>query len=279
MSFKDKVSADFGKAEDNMVFGDEDYIIQHGEVPSIQFSDKIKECLYRPWKSAIIIKLIGMPLNFYFLRDRLLRRWQLKGPMTLIDLENNFFIVKFLLEEDMKHVLTGGPWQVVGQYVTTQRWKPGFDPKEEKITHMTAWDNCPLKENAKIQASEAAEAETMKNVTGLDKSTVEIENLEATQTDQMPRAAVNAGINVIEENPPNLHGQWMLLKRKKIKKKFIAEVGKVHVEPKEQLSTRSRFTVLEADGNRGVASKDANYNSLTGVKKAIHNSSPKKKFW
>ena len=27
----------------------------------------------------------------------------------------------------------------MGQYVTTQRWKPGFDPKEEKITHMTAW--------------------------------------------------------------------------------------------------------------------------------------------
>ena len=77
MSFKDKVSADFGKAEDNMVFGDEDYIIQHGEVPSIQFSDKIKECLYRPWKSAIIIKIMGKPLTFNFLRDRLLRRWQL----------------------------------------------------------------------------------------------------------------------------------------------------------------------------------------------------------
>lgn len=59
--------------------------------------------------------------------------------MTLIDLENNFFIVKFLLDEDMKYVLTGGPWQIAGQYVTTQRWKPGFDPKEEKITHMTAW--------------------------------------------------------------------------------------------------------------------------------------------
>ncbi|KAB5557133.1 hypothetical protein DKX38_008042 [Salix brachista] len=102
MSFKDKVSADFGKAEDNMVIGDEDYIIQQREVPSIQFSDKIKKCLFRPWKSAIIIKLMGRSFTFNFLRERLLRRWQLKGPMTLIDLENNFFIVKFLLEEDMK---------------------------------------------------------------------------------------------------------------------------------------------------------------------------------
>ncbi|KAJ6340287.1 hypothetical protein OIU77_008113 [Salix suchowensis] len=92
MSFKDKVSADFGMAEDNMVIGDDDYVIQYGEVPSIQFSDKIKDCLYRPWKSAIIIKLMGKPLNYNFLRERLLQRWKLKGPMTLIDLENNFFI-------------------------------------------------------------------------------------------------------------------------------------------------------------------------------------------
>ncbi|KAB5531794.1 hypothetical protein DKX38_018464 [Salix brachista] len=106
MSFKYKVSTDFGMAEDIM---------------------------------AIIIKLMGRPLTYNFLREQLLRRWKLKEPITLIDLENNFLIVKFLLDEDMKYVLTGGLWQVVGQYATTQRWKPGFNPKEEKITHMTTW--------------------------------------------------------------------------------------------------------------------------------------------
>ncbi|KAB5560806.1 hypothetical protein DKX38_005763 [Salix brachista] len=279
----------------NMVFRDEDYIIQHGEVPSIQFSDKIKECLYRPWKSAIIIKLMGRPLTFNFLRDRLLRRWQLKGPMTLIDLENNFFIVKFLLEEVMKHVLTGGPWQVVGQYVTTQRWKPGFDPKEEKITHMTAWvringlnveffrfdvlekignligltvkvDPHTMSQSRGKFARICVELDISKPLTpfievegrtygvvyegiqvicfecghyGHGKIIVRLKKMlkfrQATRADQMPGVAVNAGINVIEENPHNLH-----------------------------------------DGNRGVASKDANQNSLTGVKKAIHNSAPKR---
>ncbi|KAJ6339999.1 hypothetical protein OIU77_007862 [Salix suchowensis] len=48
MSFKDKFSADFGKVEDNMVIGHEDYIIQNGKVSSIQFSDKINACLYHP---------------------------------------------------------------------------------------------------------------------------------------------------------------------------------------------------------------------------------------
>ncbi|KAJ6375865.1 hypothetical protein OIU77_000767 [Salix suchowensis] len=72
MSFKDKVSADFGMVEDIMVIGDEDYIIQNG---------------------------------------KLLRRWKPKELITFIDLENNFLIVKFLLDEDMKYVLIGGPWQ------------------------------------------------------------------------------------------------------------------------------------------------------------------------
>ena len=318
MSFKDKVSADFGMAADNMVIGDDDYVIQYGEVPSIQFSDKIKDCLYRPWKAAIIIKLMGKPLNYHFLRERLLQRWKLKGPMTLIDLENNFFIVKFLLDEDMEYVLTGGPWQIVGQYVTTQRWKPGFDPNKEKIMHMTAWvringlnveffrfdvlekignlightvkvdshtmsqargkfaricveldiskpltpfiivegrtygvvyegiqvicfecgyyghgrDNCPLNEKDKAQASEATEPESMIDVNPPNNKAVDIENLVGTRTEQVFGVAVSACSKTTEESP-NLHGQWMLLKRKQTKKKSPLEVGKEHAEKKK----------------------------------------------
>ncbi|XP_021822949.1 uncharacterized protein LOC110764321 [Prunus avium] len=139
MSFKDKVSGDFGLAQDNFVFGEDDFVIKNGPIPSIDFSEKVKDCLYRPWRTAVIIKLMGRPLSYTFLRNRLLQRWALKGPMSLIDLDNNFFIVKFLLEEDMNYVLTGGPWQIAGQYLATQRRKPGFNPKEERITHMTAW--------------------------------------------------------------------------------------------------------------------------------------------
>ncbi|BFG30494.1 hypothetical protein CerSpe_167680 [Prunus speciosa] len=38
-----------------------------------------------------------------------------------------------------KNEPNSGPWQIAGQYVVTQQWKPGFNAKEEKITHMTAW--------------------------------------------------------------------------------------------------------------------------------------------
>ncbi|ONI26925.1 hypothetical protein PRUPE_1G055400 [Prunus persica] len=139
MSFKDKVAGDFGMAEEQMEIGDDDVIIKSRTIPSIQFSDKIKNALYRPWLTAVIIKLMGRPLAYTFLRARLLQEWELKGPMNLIDLENSYFIVKFVYEEDMKYVLTSGPWQIAGQYVVTQKWKLGFNAQEEKISHMTAW--------------------------------------------------------------------------------------------------------------------------------------------
>ncbi|CAB4308657.1 unnamed protein product [Prunus armeniaca] len=72
MSFKDKVAGGFGMAEEQMEIGEDDVIIKSGTIPSIQFFDKIKNALYRPWRTAVIIKLMGRPLAFTFLRARLL---------------------------------------------------------------------------------------------------------------------------------------------------------------------------------------------------------------
>ncbi|CAL8176299.1 unnamed protein product [Prunus armeniaca] len=135
MSFKDMV----GMAEDNLIIGDGDCVVMDEDILSIKFSESIKDCLYRPWRTSVIIKLMGRPLMYNFLHARLLQRWALKGPMSLIDLGNNYFIVKFLLEEDMQYVPTSGPWQIASQYLVTQQWKPRFNLKEERVTHMTAW--------------------------------------------------------------------------------------------------------------------------------------------
>ncbi|CAL9001793.1 unnamed protein product [Prunus brigantina] len=139
MSFKDKVSGLSGMVEDNLIIGEGDCVVMDGDIPSIKFSESIKDCLYRPRRTYVIIKLMGCPLTYNFLRAQLLQHWALKGPMNLIDLENNYFIVKFLLEEDLQYVFTGGPWQIAGQYLVTQQWNPGFNLKEERVTHMTAW--------------------------------------------------------------------------------------------------------------------------------------------
>ncbi|CAL2259569.1 unnamed protein product [Prunus armeniaca] len=62
-----------------------------------------------------------------------------KGEWKLIDLVNDYFVVKFELEEDLNFVLTGGPWIIAGQYLVMQKWRPGFCPATAHITRMAVW--------------------------------------------------------------------------------------------------------------------------------------------
>ncbi|KAI5337827.1 hypothetical protein L3X38_017098 [Prunus dulcis] len=128
-------------ADDKFTIEADDFIVSEGEKgPSIRFSEQVKERLYRPWRTSIIIKLMGKSHTYNFVLARLQHRWgMIKGPWKLIDLENGFFTVRFVLEEDMKAILCGGPWVIAGQYLVMQRWKPGFDPLVEQVTRMTVW--------------------------------------------------------------------------------------------------------------------------------------------
>lgn len=58
----------------------------------------------------------------------------------MVDLVNDYFVVKFNLEEDLHFVLTGGPW------IVADRCRPvfgdaemGFCPTSATITRMVAW--------------------------------------------------------------------------------------------------------------------------------------------
>ncbi|KAL6145061.1 hypothetical protein ACLB2K_055749 [Fragaria x ananassa] len=67
------------------------------------------------------------------------RKWQTRGGWQLIDLPNDFFIVKFNLEEDINYALCGGPWIIAGQTLVVQKWRPGFNPDCEVIGKMALW--------------------------------------------------------------------------------------------------------------------------------------------
>lgn len=74
--------------------------------PSIQFSEKVEEDMCKPWGNTIVLKPLGRPMAYSFLLDRLIPRWKVKGPWYLIDIPNDFFLVRFTLKEDMNFILT-----------------------------------------------------------------------------------------------------------------------------------------------------------------------------
>ncbi|XP_040375441.1 uncharacterized protein LOC112202328 isoform X4 [Rosa chinensis] len=123
---------------------DEDYSYSAGKHGlNVSFSQKVHNKLDYDCRSAVIVKLMGKPNStnaLDFMLRGLRRKWQLKGGWHLIDLPNDYFIVKFNLDEDMNQVLYGGPWILVGQTLVVQKWRPEFDPAEEKISRMALWD-------------------------------------------------------------------------------------------------------------------------------------------
>ncbi|CAL2276666.1 unnamed protein product [Prunus armeniaca] len=124
VSFRDKLMDTFARGERG---------------PSIQFSKRAMDRLCKPWKNALIIKLLGRSHTYNYFHARLQQKWSLKGGWKLVDLVNDYFVVKFELEEDLDFVLTGGPWIIAGQYLVMQKWRPGFCPATAKITRMAAW--------------------------------------------------------------------------------------------------------------------------------------------
>lgn len=108
-------------------------------MPVIDFS--LEECqqLWRPWRKALILKLLGKTVSFRILEQRTKDLWKLEWGCELIDLEKGFYVARFYSEADYIRVLEGGPWIIMGHYLTVMKWKPNFRPSLATITSTLVW--------------------------------------------------------------------------------------------------------------------------------------------
>ncbi|KAJ8898724.1 hypothetical protein K2173_004886 [Erythroxylum novogranatense] len=131
--------------EDDVVeLNDRDIAIIQGQYDlGIELSTMFKSKLDQAWATAVITKLMGRQLSFSMLKTRLMALWKPKGPIKLVDLDNEFYLVNFKDEDDYIRTLTQGPWIIAGQALSVQRWYPSFHPSIGKITHVVAWVRFP----------------------------------------------------------------------------------------------------------------------------------------
>ncbi|PPR93222.1 hypothetical protein GOBAR_AA27450 [Gossypium barbadense] len=59
--------------------------------------------------NAVIIKPLGRSIGYRTLKGRFKSIWNLQGEFKLVDLDNNYFIVKLSYSKDYKRVLTERP--------------------------------------------------------------------------------------------------------------------------------------------------------------------------
>ncbi|KAK5836940.1 hypothetical protein PVK06_012746 [Gossypium arboreum] len=83
-------------------------------VPSIHSLDRVNWFIERRMILSVIIKLLGRKMGFAASINRVQGLWKTMKPFQLMDLENDYYLVKFQDERDYSNALTKGPWTVFG---------------------------------------------------------------------------------------------------------------------------------------------------------------------
>ncbi|XP_024041874.1 uncharacterized protein LOC127898858 [Citrus sinensis] len=114
-----------------------------GSMPSITFSARVHAKLSEPWKNSVVVKLLGRTIGYRALCARLNGMWKSAMGFSVIDLENNYYLVRFRSVGDAMDALTKGPWLVMGHYLTVQPWTPSFDFTNTALEQVTVWIRLP----------------------------------------------------------------------------------------------------------------------------------------
>ncbi|KAK7289688.1 hypothetical protein RIF29_03530 [Crotalaria pallida] len=109
------------------------------DCPEFVLAEKEQRRIQKPWKKGIIVKLLGRKIGFRALETRLNQMWAKWGVINIIDLENDYFLVKFSNEDDLSNAVLEGPWLIYDHYLTVRQWTPDFNPFKESIERVAVW--------------------------------------------------------------------------------------------------------------------------------------------
>nr|KYP46870.1 Transposon TX1 uncharacterized [Cajanus cajan] len=90
----------------------------------------------------LVVKVLGKKVSFCTLENKLQRCWTKGGPISIIDMPEDFYLIKFS-KEDYQFALFEGPWLVIDHYLIVQRWRPFFLTHAKKVQKVAVWIRIP----------------------------------------------------------------------------------------------------------------------------------------
>ncbi|KAI9091991.1 hypothetical protein K1719_027926 [Acacia pycnantha] len=90
-----------GQKQQEVVISESDFkIAKEGEIPSIEFSNAIRDLLAKGMEKSLIIKLLGRSITYHDLAKKNAALWRPRGSYKPVDMEGSFYCATFGLEED-----------------------------------------------------------------------------------------------------------------------------------------------------------------------------------
>ena len=113
------------------------------ELPSSELAVKLSETtkarIRSQWANVLIVKVFGKMVGYNYLRSHVMGLWKPTGRMDCIGLGQEFFLIKFSMQEDHTKVLREGPWFVGGHYLSIRSWEPNFRPSLANLSLVAIW--------------------------------------------------------------------------------------------------------------------------------------------
>ncbi|KAK9008943.1 hypothetical protein V6N11_080419 [Hibiscus sabdariffa] len=108
-------------------------------IPFIDFSPRVHDLAVKSFEFMLVLKILGRRVGYTTFYNRLVSVWEPSRQIKLIDIENDYFLVKFSSRLDYIAVLTEGPWTIFGHYITVEPWSPDFYPSQSHPSRIMAW--------------------------------------------------------------------------------------------------------------------------------------------
>ncbi|KAL4340432.1 hypothetical protein GQ457_08G019370 [Hibiscus cannabinus] len=151
LSFKDMLLGNPGFSKQRQYVEELDVEVWYEDVrfgcnctlPEIQFSDHVHKAIDKKLANSVVIRLLGRSIGYRALLNRIQSMWNPSGDMILIDLDNDYYLVRFALVEDFNKVLIDGPWMIYGTYLTVQPWSRSFSITETHLSQIMVWVRLP----------------------------------------------------------------------------------------------------------------------------------------
>ncbi|KAL4323226.1 hypothetical protein GQ457_11G022260 [Hibiscus cannabinus] len=119
---------------------EEDVRVTHtGVYPEIRFSERVHQEIDAKLSKSVIVRLLGKSIGYRALKNRVNALWSSIEALNIIDLNNDYYLIRFAMDADYDKVLSGGPWMIYGCYLTVQPWSREFYTAASYPKQILAW--------------------------------------------------------------------------------------------------------------------------------------------
>lgn len=105
----------------------------------IPLSKEDKLRLYQPWLNSLIIKVFRKRFGYKYLLEQLKSIWNLSEEVTLMNLGNDYYLIKLHFEHNYAKVLNGRPWFIGNHFFTIRQWEPKFNAQIAVCQKIVIW--------------------------------------------------------------------------------------------------------------------------------------------